>query len=58
MSRSINISDQKEGQRDDKWQHESDLFCGVAVSRPIKGNAKNAIKDGANKVADAAKKKL
>jgi hypothetical protein len=24
----------------------------------LKGNAKNAIKDGANKVADAAKKKL
>jgi hypothetical protein len=33
-------------------------LVGCGLPAQLKDNAKNAIKDGANKVADAAKKKL
>jgi len=33
-------------------------LVGCSLPAKLKGNAKNAIKEGANKVADAAKKKL
>src|ERR1700730_14013349 len=46
MPRSIDIGDQKEGNRDDQRQHESKLSRGLAVSRPVAEQHVGAQGDG------------